>query len=604
MESENFEFECSSLAAFKVFIMYQTSVRISLLTLILCFLAGGYSDLYGQGKKKKGRSDLPAELSENDRFQAEYYFIEGEKFFMLEDYAKALELFTLSLDINPGNAGVHYKIAQILVESGDFTKALMHSQEAIKLDKANKYYYLLSAEIQTNLSNFQEAAELYETMLSAIPNTESYMFDLAALYIYQDKLDNALEVYNKAENHFGVLEEITYQKQQIYIQQGKIDLAIQEGQKLIDAYPDESAYKLTLAEVLISNKKENEAIPYLEAVLRDNPNNAQASVRLSEIYRRSGQTEKAMESLRSAFSNPSLNVNAKVQLLAGYISQLPNAELEPLAIELADNLVTAHPDNVDAYAIAGDLEFKLGNKTKARDHYIKALGLDESNYNLWQNVISLELELEDYEMAASHAEQAIEFFPNQALLYYFAGTAQLMTREYRQATNNLEAGRKFAQADSDLSSYFNGQLGDAYNGMKDYAKSDAAYEEALKFNPENDHVLNNYSYYLSLRKVNLERALELSSKLIEKHPDNGTYLDTHAWVHYVAGNYKEAKHFLERAIQDEGSLSGTIVEHYGDVLYKLGDVDQAVRQWQKASKLNEASDLIEKKIADRKLYEE
>lgn len=584
--------------------MYQTSVRISLLALVLCFLAGGYSDLYGQGKKKKGRSDLPVELSENDRFQAEYYFIEGEKFFMLEDYAKALELFTLSLDIDPGNAGVHYKIAQILAESGDFTKALLHSQEAIKLDKANKYYYLLSAEIQTNLSNFQEAAELYETMLSAIPNTESYMFDLAALYIYQDKLDNALEVYNKAENHFGVLEEITYQKQQIYIQQGKIDLAIQEGQKLIDAYPEESAYKLTLAEVLISNKKEDEAIPYLEAVLRDNPNNAQASVRLSEIYRRSGQTEKAMESLRSAFSNPSLNVNAKVQLLAGYISQLPNAELEPLAIELADNLVTAHPDNVDAYAIAGDLEFKLGNRTKARDHYIKALGLDESNYNLWQNVISLELELEDYKMAASHAEQAIEFFPNQALLYYFAGTAQLMTREYRQATNNLEAGRKFAQADSDLSSYFNGQLGDAYNGMKEYAKSDAAYEEALKFNPENDHVLNNYSYYLSLRKENLERALELSSQLVEKHPDNGTYLDTHAWVHYVAGNYKEAKHFLERAIQDEASLSGTIVEHYGDVLYKLGDVDQAVGQWQKASELKDASDLIEKKIADRKLYEE
>ena len=584
--------------------MYQTSVRVSSLALILCFLAGGYSDVYGQGKKKKGRSDLPAELSENDRFQAEYYFIEGEKFFMLEDYAKALELFTLSLDINPGNAGVHYKIAQILAESGDFTKALMHSQEAIKLDKANKYFYLLAAEIQTNLSNFQEAADLYETMLSAIPNTESYMFDLAALYIYQDKLDNALEVYNKAENHFGVLEEITYQKQQIYIQQGKIDLAIQEGQKLIDAYPDESSYKLTLAEVLISNKKENEAIPYLEAVLRDNPNNAQASVRLSEIYRRSGQTEKAMESLRSAFSNPSLNVNAKVQLLAGYISQLPNAELEPLAMELADNLVTAHPDNVDAYAIAGDLEFKLGNKTKARDHYIKALGLDESNYNLWQNVISLELELEDYKMAAGHAEQAIEFFPNQALLYYFAGTAQLMTRDYRRATNNLEAGRKFAEADSDLSSYFNGQLGDAYNGMKEYSKSDAAYEEALKYNPENDHVLNNYSYYLSLRKENLDRALELSSKLVEKHPDNGTYLDTHAWVHYVAGNYKEAKHFLERAIQDEGSISGTIVEHYGDVLYKLGDVDQAVRQWQKASKLKEASDLIEKKIADRKLYEE
>lgn len=574
-----------------------------MLTLSILLVAGGYSDLFSQPKKKKGKGDIPAELSENDRFQAEYHFVEGQKFFMLEDYAKALELFNLSLEINPNNAGVHYKIAQILAESGDFTRALNHSQEALKLDPANKYYFLLAAEIQTNLSNFQQAAELYETMLAAIPGTESYLFDLAALYIYQDKLDKAMEVYNRAESHFGVLEEITYQKQQIYIQQGKIDLAIREGQKLINAYPEESAYKLTLAEVLITNKKENEAIPYLEAVLKENPNNAQASVRLSEIYRKNGQTEKAMESLRSAFSNPSLNVNAKVQLLAGYIAQLPNPELEPAAKELAGNLVMAHPDNVDAHAIAGDLEFRLGNKKKARDHYVKALELDGSNYNLWQNVVSLELELEDYESAAAHAEEAIEVFPNQALLYYFAGTAYLMKKKYRQASQNLEAGKKFAASDPDLSSYFHGQLGDAYNGLKEFAKSDAAYEEALKFNPDNDHVLNNYSYYLSLRKENLSRALELSSSLVEKHPDNGTYLDTHAWVLYVSGNFKEAKHFLERAIKDQDNLSGTIVEHYGDVLFKLGDVDKAVAQWQKARELKDASELIDKKIADRKLYE-
>ncbi|MEQ8418339.1 MAG: tetratricopeptide repeat protein [Imperialibacter sp.] len=561
-------------------------------------------DLQAQGKKKKSRDGVPSEISENDRFQAEYYFVEGEKFFMLEDYAKAYELFSLSNDIDPKSSGVHYKMAQILAESGDFEKALTHANEAIKLDSDNKYYFLLTAEIYTNMSNFQEAASLYERMISTLPNNESYLFDLAALYIYQDKLDKALDVYNRAEDFFGVLEEITYQKQQIFIQQGKIDLAIAEGQKLIDTYPDESDYKLTLAEVLISNQKEKEAIPYLEAVLRDNPSNAQASVRLSEIYRKNGQTEKAMESLHNAFSNPSLNVNAKVQLLAGYIAQLPNPELETAAKELAVDLIEAHPDNVDAQAISGDLEFRLGNKEKARGFYLRALELDNTNYNLWQNVISIEMELEDYQGAAQHAEQAIEIFPNQALLYYFGGTAYLVKKDYRRAANNLEAGKKLATSDPDLSGFIIGQLGDAYNGLEDYPKSDAAYEEALKINSDNDYVLNNYSYYLSLRKEKLDRALELSKRLVEKNPDNGTYLDTHAWVLYVRGDYKESKFYLEKALADSENVSGTIVEHYGDVLFRLGKIDEAVEQWKKAKSMKDTTKLIDKKIADRKLYEE
>jgi predicted Zn-dependent protease len=96
--------------------------------------------------------------------------------------------------------------------------------------------------------------------------------------------------------------------------------------------------------------------------------------------------------------------------------------------------------------------------------------------------------------------------------------------------------------------------------------------------------------------------LNMSSKLVEKYPDNSTYLDTHAWVLYVKGDYNEARIYLEKAITDE-NVSGTIVEHYGDVLYQLGEVENAVRQWEVARDMLDASENIEKKIADRKLYE-
>ena len=145
-------------------------------------------------------------------------------------------------------------------------------------------------------------------------------------------------------------------------------------------------------------------------------------------------------------------------------------------------------------------------------------------------------------------------------------------------------------------------LGDAYNASKQYEKSDKAFDDALTLNPNNNTVLNNYSYYLALRKVNLEKAEKMSALLIKNSPDNPTFLDTYAWVLYTREKYKEAKKVMERAIST-GNANATHFEHYGDILFKLGDVDGAVQQWQKARGMNANSETLNKKIANRKIYE-
>jgi len=352
----------------------------------------------------------------------------------------------------------------------------------------------------------------------------------------------------------------------------------------------------------MSSNKHEEVISLLGKLLEEDPSNAEASVMLSEAYRKSGNREKAMEALKIAFENPTLNFQAKLQLLGGYIAQLPDTQIESLALELSEKITAAHPGESRGFAISGDLHYQLGNKKQATENYIKALVLDNSNFNLWQNAIQLEIELGQYDSAIVHSEQALEYFPNQAALYYFNGTANLVTKNYKKAIRSFDEGKKYTSSDLGLQSLFYGQLGDAYNQIGDNAKSDASYDAALEAKEDNDHVLNNYSYYLSLRKENLEKALEMSNILVEKYPDNSTYLDTHAWVLYVLKRYKEANDYLERAVLDENA-SGTILEHYGDVLYKLNKEEQAVEQWKKAKLAGSTTDLIDKKIADRKLYE-
>ena len=203
----------------------------------------------------------------------------------------------------------------------------------------------------------------------------------------------------------------------------------------------------------------------------------------------------------------------------------------------------------------------------------------------------------------SDGEKALELFPNQAGICWFLGTAYLVEKDYESAVEVLEQGKKLSGVNEELKSYFNAQLGDTYNNLKNYKKSDESYEAALAYNPDNDHVLNNYSYFLSLRKEKLDLAKKMSTKLVMRNPENATYLDTHAWVLFMKGEYKDAKIYIEKAVNSNDELSGTIIEHYGDILFKLGDVDSAVKQWQKAKGMDETSELIDKKIADRKLYE-
>jgi predicted negative regulator of RcsB-dependent stress response len=65
--------------------------------------------------------------------------------------------------------------------------------------------------------------------------------------------------------------------------------------------------------------------------------------------------------------------------------------------------------------------------------------------------------------------------------------------------------------------------------------------------------------------------------------------------------YDVAEKQLKKAA--EINPSGTIVEHYGDVLFKLGNTKEALTQWQKAKEIGGASDRIDKKIQDKQFYE-
>ena len=217
-------------------------------------------------------------------------------------------------------------------------------------------------------------------------------------------------------------------------------------------------------------------------------------------------------------------------------------------------------------------------------------------------LITIEFQnLQQIDSVLVHSEEALELFPNQAVLYFYNGAAHAAEKNYEEAAYALERARQLSN-NQELTQYSNVYLGDVYNGLENYDKSAEAYEAVLKKDPNNDYVLNNYSYFLALRQERIEYAKQLSTRLLELNPDNINYLDTHGWVLFHAGDYQQALKYLKSAI-DKGADSGEVIEHYGDVLFKLGQENEAVRQWKKARDMDDTSEILDKKIADRQWYE-
>ena len=538
------------------------------------------------------------------RIEAETQFTEGVRYLMTDEPTKAITQFGKILQKDPNNAAAQYSTASALLKTGKVAEAIPFATKAYSLDNQNKFYTLLLAELFVKQKRYTEAEELYEKLLKKGPENAEYGVELAAIYLFNEKPDKALETYDKVERELGLNEEITRQKQRIYLKQNKIDKAVGEAEKLVASEPTDPDYLLEGAELLIANDRTDQALGWIDRALKLNADSPQAHVLLADIYRKKGDMARVTQELNQVLANPNLEAGLKARILSSYVGMTgENPTARQDALSMAQNLVKTAPNDPKTQVMLADLLMQQGKKAEARDAYAKAARLDGSIYEVWGALLQLDGELNQVDSLLVHSEKALEIFPTQGLFWYSNGSANLYKRKYQQAVDALEESQKLlvASPNNELKTGINAQLGDAYNGLGDNVKSDDAYEAVLKVDPLNDHVLNNYSYFLSLRKENLPRALQLGQKLVERNPTNATYLDTYAWVLYVSKDYAKAQQYLEKALADTANVSSTIIEHYGDVLYQLGQQDKALDQWKQAKAKGGASPDLEKKIATGKL---
>lgn len=583
-----------------------TTFRIYILTIIIIIFAGcsPSKETSGSAKKSKSHHKELVDLPEKEQIKFKFLFHNANKERILGNYQLAANLFLQCTEIAPKESAPYYELAHLFESSQEKELALEYSEKAVKLDADNYWYRILYAHALQKSGNSPEAIKQYEILIEKNGGNVDLYFDLAGMQLYSGKYKESIETFNLIELQIGITEEISVQKEKIYVKLGNIDKAANEIQKLIDEYPDDLKYQVLLADLYLANELHDKAFSVYQEILEKDSQNPYANLSLYDYYKSENNDDKAFDALKKAFMSPDLDVDTKVKILLSYYSVTEKA-LKDEALALNKILIKIHPKEAKAYTIYADFLYQDKKLESAKKNYLKALEFDNSKLPIWNQLIFIESELKDHESLLRDSKRAIELFPNQPLFYFFYGVTNLQNKIFEEAIEYLNIGKDYVIDNPPLLAQFYASLGDAYNGAKQYEKSDEAYEEVLKIEPKNIYVLNNYGYYLSLREEKLDRAEELSALCNEIEPDQANYQDTYAWILYKQGKYVQAKEWLEKALQNGGSKNAVILEHLGDTYSQLNNMTKALEFWNKAKMLDDGTTtkFLDKKIADKKLYE-
>lgn len=558
-------------------------------------------------KKKRGKKDKTEQTAPGDKPAQQKLarlFLEAEKAKVIEDWDDAIKNYQEVVVTDPQNANAHFQLSQIYFNQGKLNEAEQEANAAYKLDNTNKWYLEMLANIYMNSGKAKEAVDIFKQLIQKFPNGAEYYLNLGFLQSKTSQFEQAIKTYEQFEKNFGIDEQVIMEKKNLYLRLNKFNEAVAEVQKLVDAFPGEVNFMLMEADLYRANRMKEKAAEVYQKILAIEPDNAIALLSLADVGMQTGNAQQSLESIKKIFANPKVDIDTKVKILYPYVQYWElQKDKKQDAFDLAEILTATHPDDAKGFAMKADLFYLDEQNDKALPAYLRALELNKDVFQVWQQVMVIYNIKRDWVNLQKICNEAIELFPNQATLYLFKGNAEQQNKELYKAVKSFSRGEKMSGDNDKLRSQFLANLGDVYHAQNLYNESDSAYDRALKADPDNAYVLNNYSYYLSLRKVNLEKAKQMSAYSNKLEPDNNSFLDTYAWILFQMNDFTGAKDWLEKAMKAGGDKSGTILEHYGDVLFKLGKTEDALTNWKKAKELGTDSTTIDRKIAEMKFVE-
>lgn len=480
----------------------------------------------------------------------------------------------------PDVADIPYAKSLILVQMRNFDGAVESATLAYEKHK-NMFYANHLLELYKARKDLPNGIALLQDLQKQYPNHEGVHRELLILYAENKQLEEAKKLHAKliTSSHSDTLNLVmseVYMNAQDLSSAKKL-LSKMDGKSML---PDVYGY---LGYIQAQEGKQKEALAVIERGIKRTSDKG-LYLDLADTYKSMGRYEPMFNALKISFNTSEVQVWDKYKFLVGLMNEPETLSDDKLQI-LANLLETYHPDVLEAQILKGELLWKRGNVEEARSVFLKVASSNPRYISAWRLAINTGLALNQPDEAIKHGTEGLKHNPNNTELLYFTSMAYAAKLDYNTSKEFLETALNYSENDTNfLRSLIYSSLGDLYHELKMESMSDVAYEEAISLDSTNVTALNNYAYYLAMRKKDLDKAATFSKLSNDIEPNSATFKDTYAWVLFQQEKYSEALTWIEKAVKLD-KKSAVLLEHYGDILSKLNREKDAVVQWQKALSL-------------------
>ena len=567
---------------------------------------------------KTSLSEWKDPLSAEERRKFNHFFLEAVRLKEKGEMDAAFEMYSHCLAIDSQSAATLYELGKFYMYLGQPAKGENFLRKAMQTQPGNYWYKETLAGYYQGKGEDAKAIDVIESMVDQFPSRLEPLMALADLYNRTKDYQKVIHTLDRLEQLDGKSEQISMEKFRMYLAMDNNEKAFSEIESLVQEYPYEMRYLTMLGDVYMENGKEEEAFATYQKVLTQEPEYAPAMLSMASYYEKMGEDSLYRTQLDALLLNQKVETSAKLNIMRQLIMRSERGDRDSTKIVgLFDSMLAQEQENADVAMLAAQYLLSKRMDEQAKPVLWKVLEIDPENKPARLQLLSFAISKEDLDEVIRICSPAVEYMPEALEFYYYWGVAHYQKDQHDEALEVFKKGVRQVGTDSDknMVSDFYSIMGDLYHTKKMNAEAYAAYDSALVYKPDNIGALNNYAYYLSVEKKNLDKAEEMSYKTVKAEPTNNTYLDTYAWILFEKGKYAEARIYIDQALQNGGDKSSVVVEHCGDIYWMTDEPEKALEYWKQAEKLaaepveNESEKrdekelvLLKKKIANKKYY--
>lgn len=534
------------------------------------------------------------------RFDNAFYAAEALK--NRSNFTAAIEGYRRCLAIDSTNAAAWFELSKMYSFVGNTDMSYRILLKAVKYAPRNDYYKEIQAAYCVSNKEYDKAIRIFERLSKANKSKTSYLYSLLKLYEAVGNDKKYIATIRKIETLNGISEETTIAKINYFNRKNQPKKAIAEIDALTDKYPYNIDYKTYTAQYYLTIGDTAAALVQLDRLKSKYPNSGYVYMTFLRYYNAKNDQKQAERCMAKIIDDTNIDISEKLDIFITHIDLLEKNEQHDKAKRFFHTLIDVYPKESSIYTLYGAYLIDLKDTVHAEDVLNTAVSLNPDDESSWSLLAQIYIANDSIDKLMKIADEAESLFPDNS------------TWAYYKVMGLIQQGKQ-AEAIA-LIDFYVDNLDSKQNGFKSliiaikgdfmlqdslYTEAFACYERAIEYNPNNVIALNNYAYYLAVCNTDLAKAEKMSSKTIIAEPKNGTYIDTYAWILFRQGDLNGAKLHIERAL-----LYGDdpdVLEHYGDILFKLGDEQKALEQWQKSKDKGNASPTLQKKLDHRRYIE-